>query len=250
MENNRLLQEIDRMRNQAPIPDADYHFITLLGTADGKIRRSVSSTWSGFTDTKPRREIREAVLVIPEKLRDLLNSISEAGVIVNDRKDLFLYLLIGGHGIIEKSLAEKYFEDLIAPREVVQSFSKGWIYPDNLPAQNTQHAPTKKLRMAVLKRDNYRCKICGRSPRDYVDLELHVHHILPWGQGGITDQDNLITLCGTCHDGLDPHYELQLFDLINVGMLQDAMTNSDDYRKGVMLYRKGSVQVLKKSQGK
>jgi rubredoxin len=250
MENNRLLQEVNRLRNQTPMQDAEYHFITLLGTEDGRIKRSVSSTWAGFTDTRPRREIREAVLVIPNKLMDLLNSINEPGAIVNDRKDLFLYLLIGGHGIIEKSLAQKYFRDLIYPREVIQSFARGWIYSDDLPKQNTQHAPTRKLRIAVLKRDNYRCKVCGRTPSDYVDVELDVHHILPWGQGGITDQDNLITLCSTCHDGLDPHYEMQLFNLINISMLQDVMIDSDDYREGVMLYRKVSVKAVRRNQGK
>lgn len=44
----------------------------------------------------------------------------------------------------------------------------------------------------------------------YVDVELHVHHAIPWGQGGITEEANLITLCKTCHDGLDPHYDQSL----------------------------------------
>lgn len=250
MGNDLLHHEIARLRNQAPIDGAEYHHITLLGTEDGKIRRSVSSAWVGFTDSKPRRDIRGACLVFPDKLRDLLNSVNQPGVIVNDRKDLFLYLVLGGHGITEKTLAEKYFQDLVAPREVVQSFTKGWISSNELPNQNTQHAPTKKLRMTVLKRDDYCCKVCGRSPSDHVDIELHVHHILPWGKGGITDQDNLITLCSTCHDGLDPHLDTQLFNLINVGILQDALLHGDDYQRGVKHYRKVSFEVIKEKQHK
>lgn len=121
MEDNRLRQQVDRLQNQPPIHNAEYHFITLLGTEDGKIRRSVSSAWAGFTVTKPRREIREAVLVIPDKLRDLLNSINEPGAIVNNRKDLFLYLLgrirmvelhwYEAHGIGKKKLKIKRYLD-------------------------------------------------------------------------------------------------------------------------------------------
>jgi hypothetical protein len=30
--------------------------------------------------------------------------------------------------------------------------------------------------MDVLRRDDFRCQICGRRAADYVDIELHVHH--------------------------------------------------------------------------
>lgn len=61
--------------------------------------------------------------------------------------------------------------------------------------------------MAVLTRDSQRCSICGRSPSNYVDLELYVHHIVPWGNGGITEEGNLVMLYGACRDGLDPHFD-------------------------------------------
>ena len=31
---------------------------------------------------------------------------------------------------------------------------------------------------------------------------LHIHHVKPWSQGGTTDPDNLILLCGNHHRGL------------------------------------------------
>jgi hypothetical protein len=36
--------------------------------------------------------------------------------------------------------------------------------------------------------------------------------------GGLTEIDNLITLCHTCHIGLDPHFELGLYGLMSDGL--------------------------------
>jgi hypothetical protein len=242
---SKLLEHIERMKTQQALPEADYYHITLLGTEDNKVNRSISTSWVGFTETKPQREIRRATVVIPDKLRKVLTSINQSSVIVNNDTDLFIYMLIGGHGIIETTIAAKFFDDIINPREMAQSFSKGWKVVSDLLDHEDQHAPTKKLRASIIKRDEFKCKMCGRSPKNYVDIELHVHHILPWGQGGITEEDNLITLCSTCHEGLDPHYEMKLFELIDISWLQDAVVESDDYNKGVELYRKMSIEAYK-----
>ena len=60
--------------------------------------------------------------------------------------------------------------------------------------------------------------------------------MLPWGQGGITEEENLVTLCGTCHDGLEPHYETQLFDLLNIGFLEDSLRDNRNYLRGMSIY--------------
>ncbi len=51
----------------------------------------------------------------------------------------------------------------------------------------------QKLRNQVLKRDNWRCQHCGKS------TDLQIHHIKHRSQLGSDAQDNLITLCFTCH---------------------------------------------------
>ena len=65
----------------------------------------------------------------------------------------------------------------------------------------TSREPSLSLRFAVLKRDNYKCVICGRSPATTPGLELHVDHILPYSRGGETVIDNLQTLCSDCNLG-------------------------------------------------
>ena len=68
-----------------------------------------------------------------------------------------------------------------------------------------RHKMTKKLRYRVLKRDHYRCVICGRGAKDGV--KLHVDHIKPVAQGGKTVLSNLRTLCADCNLGKSDHYD-------------------------------------------
>ena len=231
-----FLKEIVRLQFQKPIKDGDYYCITLLGNDDGTVSHFVDSYWIGFTETKPQREIRKAITVEPTGYSAMLNKIEEPGVIVNNERDLSIFFLIGGHGIIIKSIAERFFPHLIDPHPVVRSLAKGFTSVPSLPDKMIQHAPSKKLRMKILKRDDFRCLACGRSPNNYVDLELHVHHIVPWGLGGITEEDNLITLCGTCHDGLDPHYEPRLFELVGIPREPPPMFDKAQYAHRLLLY--------------
>ncbi len=52
-------------------------------------------------------------------------------------------------------------------------------------------------REAILHRDNYTCQCCGKK-----NCRLEVHHIKFRSNGGTDDEENLITLCKECHDGV------------------------------------------------
>lgn len=58
-----------------------------------------------------------------------------------------------------------------------------------------------KLRLEVLKRDNFRCVFCGRSPAMDIGVILHIDHKTPFSKGGKTEIDNLQTLCSECNIG-------------------------------------------------
>ena len=64
---------------------------------------------------------------------------------------------------------------------------------------------TSSLRYAVLKRDQFRCQICGASAADGARLE--VDHIMPISKGGKTEKDNLRTLCERCNRGKRDRYD-------------------------------------------
>lgn len=55
-----------------------------------------------------------------------------------------------------------------------------------------------KLRFEVLKRDQFRCRYCGRSGED---IKLHIDHVIPVKAGGPTIKSNLITACSECNFG-------------------------------------------------
>jgi 5-methylcytosine-specific restriction endonuclease McrA len=52
------------------------------------------------------------------------------------------------------------------------------------------------LRRQVLRRDGWKCQICGSRQN------LQVHHKELRSQQGSDDELNLITLCADCHEGL------------------------------------------------
>jgi hypothetical protein len=72
-----------------------------------------------------------------------------------------------------------------------------------LKAKKKRTSRTINLRMRwfVLKRDNFSCKKCGRSPAKDPSVELHIDHIQPWSKGGETELVNLETLCQSCNLG-------------------------------------------------
>ena len=54
------------------------------------------------------------------------------------------------------------------------------------------------LRYAILKRDRFRCTICGC---DASETRLVVDHIVPIVKGGTNDDTNLRVLCTACNHG-------------------------------------------------
>ncbi len=65
----------------------------------------------------------------------------------------------------------------------------------------TKRTPSWRLTFIVMRRDGFKCKICGRSPATDPSVTLNVDHIKPWSKGGETVPDNLQTLCSKCNVG-------------------------------------------------
>jgi 5-methylcytosine-specific restriction endonuclease McrA len=53
--------------------------------------------------------------------------------------------------------------------------------------------PYEQLRNQVLRRDGWRCQACGTKSN------LEVHHQKFRSQSGDDSEQNMITLCSTCH---------------------------------------------------
>ena len=74
-------------------------------------------------------------------------------------------------------------------------------------AHKTKRDINLRMRFMVMKRDNFKCCMCGRSPATTPGLELHIDHIIPWSKGGETVIDNLQTLCSDCNLGKSNLFE-------------------------------------------
>lgn len=69
-------------------------------------------------------------------------------------------------------------------------------------------ASWRSASQAALFRDNYSCRVCGKSELDpmpspsrenRLHIGVEVHHIIPRKYGGSDCMPNLITLCDSCH---------------------------------------------------
>ena len=67
---------------------------------------------------------------------------------------------------------------------------------------NLSAAPIKpKLRFKVMKRDGYRCQLCGRNATEDKTTRLEIDHKHPVSKGGTSDETNLWLLCFECNRG-------------------------------------------------
>lgn len=87
-------------------------------------------------------------------------------------------------------------------RQIRQLHQKGYLIkvakgvyrydPKQVKERNLEDF-TPALKKAIFERDNYRCVVCGRGPKDGV--EIHVDHIKPKDFGGKATFENGQTLC-------------------------------------------------------
>ena len=59
-------------------------------------------------------------------------------------------------------------------------------------------AVSKRLRMEILRRDNYTCRYCGGSAPD---VKLTIDHVTPIALGGSDEPGNLVAACFDCNAG-------------------------------------------------
>jgi hypothetical protein len=68
---------------------------------------------------------------------------------------------------------------------------------------------SKRVRFAVLERDNFQCRYCGAGAPKAV---LHIDHVHPVASGGGNDPANLVTACADCNLGKAANEIRPVFD--------------------------------------
>jgi hypothetical protein len=230
---------------------AEYYSLTFGADEDGKIWVEGQTGWIGFDETDNRIEIRELSLVDAKRIASIWKDFQEPFVVVNNDADWVNWFIGGGHAVIKSHILKEHMPWELKPRRCIQEGRIGFTPIKALPKTAFNRAPTPKLRMNVMKRDKYRCVLCGRRSSDHVDIEIHVHHIRPFRQRGVTTAANLVTLCHTCHKGLEPHYNWDLYEFAD--RLLEKTSGSDprknhraEYLTAVERYRKAIADDLRR----
>jgi len=194
---------------KSPAGDTDYYFVTVRPLRDSLVSCGVYSQFVAFSVRNEHWEIRRASTIHYEWLRVVLQKLGgSAPELVHDEWGLARLMQRGGNcTIVTSEIMGMHLSRLLQPTECVRDID--CFVPTFDPPTDTlpRTVPTRRQRANVLRRDGRRCTICGRSPLHHVDLELDVHHVLPVRRHGPTVEENLLTLCGTCHAGLNPDHD-------------------------------------------
>lgn len=104
----------------------------------------------------------------------------------------------------------------------------------------------KQIRVQVLARDGYKCKMCGRT-KEKVPLE--VDHIIPVANGGTDELSNLATLCRDCNRGKTSYRftDYTMMDILPDDIKEHIKFTRDDkfgdfYQYHFYIYYKEGIQ--------
>ncbi len=71
--------------------------------------------------------------------------------------------------------------------------------PVSVSSHKTSRSISWRMRFLVMRRDDFKCQLCGVAPAIKPGTVLVVDHILAWAAGGETVMENLQTLCEQCN---------------------------------------------------
>jgi hypothetical protein len=106
----------------------------------------------------------------------------------------------GTWGRAKEAFVDRVNRDIAQVAEVSPATTNGPPKSAQPRQEDQRHIPIG-LRYQVLRRDRFRCVLCGRSPASELSCELHVDHIVAFSRGGKTRPDNLRSLCAECNIG-------------------------------------------------
>jgi hypothetical protein len=105
----------------------------------------------------------------------------------------FQYVSSGGNS----SLKSNIIFDINNLNEFIQFLSKKIDYLNSTQGQRS--LMTSGLRTFIKKRDEYKCCTCRNGIENEPNLLLEIDHIVPISKGGLTNEENLQTLCWRCN---------------------------------------------------
>jgi len=174
-----------------------YYAITLTASIQRRLIWSVQSHFVGPSDQRRGWEVREASIVDATNMVGLWDEIGQSWLAVDGRVELALWVRLGGNALVAADLAEEHLARMVAPREVAPRGPIGFLTASSLSEGQLARRPSRTVRDRVFERDGHACRRCGSGS---ATARLTRHHVLPRSAGGLTQENNLVTLCEACHE--------------------------------------------------
>lgn len=195
---------IESLKSYAKLKNYEYFSATEYGKWDGKIAGSETFINRFGSWNKALRIIgieggHERKYSSEELIENLENIWKELGFPPGKRQ-----LAKYGKKISEHPY-KRIWGSVKSACEQVALFHNGKINREQLllksNTKNDRVTIPLNVRWGVLKKDNYACRKCGRSPGKDKTVELEIDHIIPVIKNGTNNIDNLQTLCRECNQG-------------------------------------------------
>lgn len=169
-----IIEQVDSM--QIPVMSEKYQWM-LRNAVERQAKITLKNIRTDFKNSAAyKQEAYNAFYCEVSEHKDLYND--ETSSFINSLLDDLSYAVTG-----ERRVSQSVAHDVSRERSLMSA----------------------SLRYDIMKRDGFKCTICGRSQADGV--KLHVDHILPVSKGGLTTPSNLRTLCQDCNLGKSDKYD-------------------------------------------
>ncbi len=124
--------------------------------------------------------------------KNLIENIKYTDNVYKIRAHVIVYFLNKDYTILNKKDRYIFYDEII---QIYEEWKQGKKY--NESTKKERKLMNYSLRKEVLKRDGYKCCICGKTEKDGIRLEID--HIIPVSKGGQSTISNLQTLCSSCN---------------------------------------------------
>lgn len=104
--------------------------------------------------------------------------------------EIIVLLILAVLGLLGSNSPNKRYRKYNQPKK--KKPQNTWTY--DFETGNDKDQVWGNLRQEILKRDSFKCRECG------FQKNLTVHHVTPKYAGGLDEQENLITICASCHN--------------------------------------------------
>lgn len=186
----RIVEEVRSARRR----EDRWLLVHLTSKGDKKVGFSADSVFEGFKDCRELRGPRWRTLANALEF----SGVGYSGVVAGDFTAflLFRYLLTGKvpKGVIMHVEAVHRWASPCVEITATVSSVRGFLDPQ-IPEYRGLGA--KRLgRAARTRMMSKGCQLCGSKH------DLTLHHLIPREMGGATEEENLLSVCRLCHDGI------------------------------------------------